>query len=217
MWTKFVVWLKSLFKSAPQLPAPAPERPRHLTFGIVVGPNRVSPVLASPFNGTTAFQYCSELAELMKDYIAKTYPGSLTPLIAFKEPQGVAASYQVLESKACDVVIELQLNAFDGSVKGTETLCSSSDADLFLAGLLQRGMCGLFARQGKQDRGVKALSRGDRGGLSAHAFPGGPNCIVEPLFCDNAAEAKMAVERRLDLAKCLVDGVVLWARKQNLL
>lgn len=215
MWSKIKAFFKSLFGTTPQLPAPAEVRPRALTLGIVVGPGKTSPVLAPPFGGT-AFQYCAELAEMMKDAANK----SGQPIgvhIVFKEMLGVEKAYSKLEDAKCDVVIELQLNAFNGSAKGTETLCSPEDKDLFLAGLLHRGMCGLFGRTGKYDRGVKALSRADRGGASAHAYPLGANCIVEPLFCDNSEETKMAIERKADLAQCLVSGVILWGRKQSLL
>lgn len=216
MWSKIKAFFKSLFGSTPQLPPPAEVRPRGLTLGIVVGPGKTSPVLAPPFQSSTAFQYCAELGEMIRDAVKKSTQ-TIAIHIVFKEMLGVEKAYRTLEEANCDVVIELQLNAFNGSVKGTETLCSFEDRDLFLAGLLHRGICNLLGRTGKFDRGVKALSRADRGGASAHAFPLGANCIIEPLFCDNTEEAKMAIEKKSELAKCIVDGVILWGRKQSLL
>lgn len=211
LWLRFI----SLFsKKPPQIQGA--EIKRGMVLGIVIGPNRKSPVFSPPYQATTAFQYCAEIAEMMKDYIVKQEL-NVKPVIVVKEPQGVAAAYHILEQAKCDAVIELQMNAFNKEIQGTETLCSSNDRDLYFAGLIHRGLVNLWSRKGKFDRGVKALSRGDRGSASAHAFDGGVNCIVEPGFCDNAADAHLAIQDREKLAQCLVNGAVLWGRKQSLL
>lgn len=130
---------------------------------------------------------------------------------------GIAGAYKIARESLCDCVIELHFNAFDGKAMGTSTLCTPDLSDLAFAKTVHQAMCNLFKRMGRDDRGVKAISKATRGGSNVHGFPGGVNCLVEPVFGDNLAEAKLLLANKDKYAWCLVDAVALWAKQASLI
>lgn len=222
-WIKVKSFFAKLFASAPALPPSAGDNlpvvgetePR-MILGIIIGHDRKSQgaSLAKPW-GTSEYVYNSELAEMMKDYIVEAKL-PIKPEIIFRDGVGIKGAYDVADKKKCDVVIELHFNGFNGKAHGTSCLTTSVQGDVDFATVIQKMMCEVFERPG-MSRGVKSLARGDRGGVNVHSFPGGVNCLVEPFFGDNPAEAKMGIERKAEYAQALVNGVVLWARKKNIL
>lgn len=228
-------WFKNLFKkqvevkpmpilppavvipepSFPELPDADDKGMVHL--GIVVGHTSDAPgaCLAKPY-GTSEYVYNTIVAKKMQGYAQSVYGKAVKVTVFFRDIGGIAEAYGGAILQGCDVVIELHFNAFNSVVTGTETLCTPATEDVDFAHVIQRGMCQVFGREA-MSRGVKALSRSDRGGWSVHSFPVGPNCLVEPFFGDTPSEAKLAMDKQEEYSRMLVDSVVLWARKKDLI
>jgi N-acetylmuramoyl-L-alanine amidase len=186
-------------------------------LGIVVGHTRKAKGarMAAPYN-FSEYDWNSDLAKMMQDYAKKMYSDVKTHII-FRDLGGISGAYAEARAERCDCVIELHFNGFNGQAAGTSTLTTPAADDQEFAHIIQKAMVALYGRVGKFDRGVKSLSKADRGGGNVHSFPGGANCLIEPFFGDNPAEAKMGIEKKAALAKCLVDAVVLWAKKKDLI
>lgn len=113
--------------------------------------------------------------------------------------------------KAC--AIELHFNSFNAKARGTETLYDADPPEgKILAEILQRNMCDVFARKGKDDRGIKGLAPEDRGHRSLSGIYV-PACIVEPAFGDNPTDAKLLAENAKPYAACLVAGAIEFLTK----
>ena len=194
---------------------PGPDDTRKFRFAIIVGHEKKAQGanLASPFN-TSEYEYNSEVARHMVDYI-KNEKLPIDPVVIFRDGIGIQGTYAKAEKEKCDLALELHFNAFNGSATGSECLCSADSRDQELAALVLRGVCDIFQRQGLS-RGIKVIPRSDRGGINVNSFPGGANCLIEPFFGDNHAEAQMAVSKKKAYAQALVDAVMLWARKKNI-
>lgn len=81
-----------------------------------------------------------------------------------------------------DLVVELHLNAFNGVVQGTETLCHNRSKEAYkVAAIFQEE---LVSRLGLRDRGVKKLYEGDNGYFLMNEL-NAPSIILEPFFMDN--------------------------------
>jgi hypothetical protein len=229
-------WLLGLFKKKqveqvsgpviyiPHPPAtgrelPDPEERGSFKLGVVVGHNSASQ--GAQLNHPTKlseYAYNTDIAKLMKEMA----PVGMQVEIIYRKPgkgytEEIREAYQEAKDKLCDCVIELHFNGFDGSVRGTSTLCSPDVSDVNFAHVVQNAMVALFKREGKQNRGVKTISKSARGGGAVHSFQGGVNCLVEPFFGDNKEEALMAISMKSHYAKCLVDAVALWAKKVDLI
>jgi N-acetylmuramoyl-L-alanine amidase len=139
--------------------------------------------------------------------------------IILRDGIGISGAYRVARELKCDAVIELHFNAFNGKASGTETLCTVNDKDKKFAKLVQVAMCKVFDRKpgNAGDRGVKVISRSDRGGGNVYGIEQAANCLVEPFFGDNYNEAKMALECFDSYAKCLLDATKQWAVDVDLL
>lgn len=108
------------------------------------------------------------------------------------------------------VAIELHLNAFNGVVKGTETLFDALPADNGdFAKIVQQHICKALGRDGKRDRGTKLVSFKERGWLNLHAVTI-TGCLVEPIFCDNREECRLLWGKKSEYAKALVEAVLSW-------
>ena len=161
------------------------------------------------------YQYNSDIADKMLKLIKESYP-QLDAVKVLRDGHPVQDAYAACSRLGCDAVIELHFNAFDGKASGTETLCTGSVNDIEFAHIIQDQMCKAFNRQGSS-RGVKVISRAARGGVNVHSFPLGVNCLVEPFFGDNVEEANLALAMPETYVAALVNGVVLWGKKIDLL
>lgn len=187
-------------------------------LGIIVGHTEKSQGACMPkeIGGYSEYILNSEIAKLMKIYAEKKYP-SLEVEIIKRDMIGIVGAYKKARELLCDCVIELHFNGFNGKVEGTVTLCTSDMSDVAFAKTIHQAMCKLFARMGNADRGVKAVSKSTRGGINVHQFPGGVNCLVEPVFGDNIKDAKLLLENKDKYAGTLIDAVVLWAKQSNMI
>lgn len=220
-------WIKRVFTQPPiviaapvnVLPEPPvghSELPKHTStgmvkLGIIVGHDKEHPGARITRIAVPEYEWnkvvASHIAALQPEY-----PGVELQII-FRDGVGIAGAYAEARAKNCDCVIELHFNAADGKASGTETLCSIDGDDIDFAHVIQKAMCQFFKRVG-DSRGVKVISKADRGGVNLYSFPGGPNCLVEPFFGDS--EPEMSINPA-GYAKCLLDAVVLWAKHKDLL
>ena len=117
---------------------------------------------------------------------------------------GTTANTIVAEYGHKGCVIELHFNAYNGTASGTETLYDTREKDNKLfAGICQKRMVELFKRP---DRGLKDRTSGRGGSNLASVKVTG--CLVEPLFGDNATDAKLLKDKRAEYARCLVDAAI---------
>lgn len=140
--------------------------------------------------------------------------------IFFRDSGGIEAAYAAVAEWEADCAIELHFNAFNGQVAGTETLYSDDQDhkrvfEFEFATLVQQHMCRVFKRTGRGDRGLKKrpMSAGERGYFSVNQLFHIPSVLIEPFFGDNREEAKLAEERKQDLAECLVLAVEEWKKQ----
>lgn len=190
----------------------------HVKLGVIVGHTMAMPGAKMPkdLGGFTEYAFNQDVAIEMKEYIKRKYP-MVEMKIIFRDDIGIVGAYKVARESLCDCVIELHFNAFDGKAIGTSTLCTPDISDMAFAKTVHQAMCKLFNRMGKEDRGVKSISKATRGGGNVHGFPGGVNCLVEPVFGDSHSDAKMLLDNKNKYAWCLVDAVVLWAKQSNMI
>lgn len=214
------LWFANLFSSEPSVvnedkrELDAPSDMRRLTLGIIVGHTKSAGGAGLHGTSMNEYQYNSQVAELMKAECERL--GTIIPKIIFRDGIGISGAYKLAEKAQCDCVVELHFNAFNGSVEGTETLCTMSSDDKEFAGMVHRGICRAFGRVGNS-RGVKPLSRSARGGGNIYAFPNGANCLVEPFFGDNASDAQKARSLQGTYSKALVEQINLWGMQKGLL
>lgn len=192
---------------------PRPSDPLSATLVLIVGHEKKAPGADFALGGSE-YQYNSDIAKRAKEYAARKYP-NLKVEIVFRDGVGISGAYRKAKALKADACIELHFNAFNGQAQGTETLCSVEHEDRKFAEYVHNKICEVFERAGKS-RGVKALSRSARGGQSIYSMPGSANCLVEPFFGDNKAEAKMADERRIPYAVALLEGAVEWLKHHAL-
>lgn len=207
-------------KTKPKEPVretPLPDEKGKVNFALIVGHEKKAP--GAEFNNPkfkSEYDYNTAIAEKIKSYVnAGAYSG-INLKVIFRDGIGINGAYQMAKTFGADACIELHFNAFNEKASGSETLSTIDTVDQKLSKLVHTEICKAFDRKG-ESRGVKVLSRGDRGGGNIYSMPGSANCLVEPFFGDNATEAKLAVERFDTYAKALLDGVYKWAKDAKLL
>ena len=228
-------WLKKLFtksevvqEPAALAPEPLPEAPPEerelpddnfggkVKLGIIVGhsKNAQGARMCEP-HGLYEYSYNMEVAKVIKD----SAPSNVTVEIILRDGSRgeIPRAYKEARDKLCDCVIELHFDAFNGQVRGTSTLSTPDLSDVDFSHIVHRSMITLFERKDKEDRGVRTISKSVRGGINVHSFPGGVNCLVEPFFGDNKLDADMGMVKRVLYAKCLLEAVILWAKKVDLI
>lgn len=176
------------------------------TLGIIVGHSKASPG-ASFALGANEYQFNKEIAEIAKRYADSVYGKVLKTHVIFRDGIGRSGAYKKAEKLKCDCVIELHFNAFNKLVSGSETLTTTDVGDQAYGQAIQNMIVKVFKRRGKS-RGLKPISRNARGGANVYAFPSGYNCLPEPFFGDNKAEAALANSKKVEYARGLIDATV---------
>lgn len=182
------------------------------TLVVVVGHEKRAPG-ATFARGGSEYQYNSDIAQRMVDYASKAHP-HMKVVKVFRDGIGISGAYKKAASFHPDACIELHFNAHNGAASGSEVLSSMNKDDKFFAEIVLRNICKVFGRTGFS-RGVKVLSRGDRGAQTCYGLPGTANCLPEPFFGDNPKEAELADEKRAEYAACLVEAAAEWIRAQR--
>lgn len=151
------------------------------------------------------YTYCKELAPIVKKYLELL--GCQVALIVCPERQFNTSTdekrYKLnfVNGKGFDAVVELHLNAFNGTAKGTECLYyPTSTKGKKLAQQVNDKLDDIFT-----DRNIK-----DRTNLYILRETDCPAIIVESFFCDNKEDyAKADEPHEKDLiAKKIAEGIV---------
>lgn len=189
-----------------------------IKLGIIVGHEKKKPGAEMPkiLGAITEYDFNTGIAKSMKAYAEKAYKGQLVIEIIFRDGIGITGAYNKAIKSNCDCVIELHFNAYDRKAKGTSTLTTIDSRDQQFTQLVHEAICKVFKRTGKLDRGIKALSRSDRGGINVNSFPKGANCLVEPAFGDNMEEATLLLKNQQAYSECMIDAVMAWANQVKL-
>ena len=204
MWS----WLRKLYSKTTSNPKSEEHHDPSGTIklGIVVGHTKDASgaEMVKPYC-VSEYVYNTEIASLIKQYAESRPDQKVTCEIIFRDGIGISGAYEKAVKLKCDCVVELHFNANDSQTTGTEVLCSYDQKDIDFASYFQKNICKQFNRNG-YSRGIKRLSRGDRGALSCYSFDG-PNCLVEPAFGDVESESKMLMSMKKDYAISLFMSV----------
>ena len=189
---------------------------RKIKLGLIVGHDSKeggAALTGTPFN---EYHYNLEVANLAKKFAEDKFIDIEVEVIT-RDKIGMLGAYKKAEQLGCDFVIELHFNAFNRTARGTETLTSADQDSRDFAEVVHARCISTFKRTGGTgDRGVRVLSRNDRGGKNVYAFKG-PSCLVEPFFGDHPDEAVLALSLQTQYAKDLVDCVRKYAMRIKLL
>jgi N-acetylmuramoyl-L-alanine amidase len=104
--------------------------------------------------------------------------------------------------------MELHFNAANEKARGTETLYGDQNPlSAEFARVVQDGICKLFTRDPKTNRGIKKLVEGDRGVTNVNILKC-PSILIEPFFGDETEDAKLGFQYQEALANVLVESMV---------
>ena len=149
------------------------------------------------------YAFCKELAPLLKDFLVKE--GHKVDVIICPERTFTKASQEKtyklgkINGKGYDLVIELHLNAFNGTAKGTEVLYYSSKGKA-VAQRINDKLDDIFV-----DRDIKK-----RDDLYILKQTDCTAVLVEAFFCDNKedySKANELHEKKL-IAKKIAEGII---------
>ena len=124
--------------------------------------------------------------------------------IFFRDGIGISGAYKEVSDWSPNSCIELHFNAYNGQVKGTETLYGEHDQSKIWADTLQNAMVVLYTRTTVHDRGIKLRKISERGGKNVNQLDNIPSCLIEPYFGDELSEAVLAKDHLVELAQAIV-------------
>lgn len=169
-----------------------------MRVGVVVGHSVKDPGAVNA-NGHTEFEFNSELAYMVSVELLKR---GIDPVIIWRD-----RAYSVMPEKVnsfdVDFSIELHCNAFNTKASGSETLFFTGSANgCRLATSIQEEVVEVL---GLPDRGVKGVTKNDRGGLMLIKTVK-PHVILEPLFIDNPDDLASGERLKTLLAAAIAEG-----------
>lgn len=178
-------------------------------FAIVVGHTQKRPGAkgVAPLN-KSEYQYNSELAQVI--YRLAREDG-IDAKVFTRDKIGLRGAYKQVNSWITEddigCCVELHFNAFNGKAKGTETLFDTDPQDsIELSRFVHNEIIDVLGRKGKEDRGLKKVIDGDRGGYNLKLCEV-PGCIIEPFFGDNIEDACLGNEMMFEIAAAIVNGI----------
>lgn len=177
-------------------------------LAIVVGHTKLLPgaKAISPID-TYEYFYNSALANLMKGHASDH---GVQSTIFLRDTHTIRETYNSVNLWKPDCAIELHFNAADGKAHGTETLYGyQNPLSAELARLVQDGMCKLYRRDVKTNRGIKKLIDGDRGYSNVNIAKC-PSILIEPFFGDEVEDAKLGHQNQESLAAVLIENIILF-------
>lgn len=167
-----------------------------------------------PIN-SSEYEYNADLANMVKQ--SGEAHGHIVNIF-FRDKGGVVGAYQQVKEAVVTACVELHFNAYNKAVQGSETWYLELDKDkdssaVKFALITQRHICGVLGRPvevGGANRGIKGARKGDRAYNSLSQLKGFPCILVEPFFGDNAADAQLAVDKKLELANAIILAFEEW-------
>lgn len=150
-------------------------------------------------NNTREYDWNLDLVNRMVRYLNVPYT------IVHRETYSGLASK--VNSTGARIAIEFHCNSFSKpSATGSEVLYwHTSSAGKAIASKLQKTLVNVL---GLADRGLKPISKGDRGWRFMHGTKM-PCVLVESFFISNPNDLRIANERKEDLAKALAETINL--------
>ena len=172
-------------------------------IGLVVGHNPIARGAVRATDGVAEFDFWSKVA----DEIKALNPGKF--IVLYRSAAGgynteVSRVYSEANRLKVAATVELHFNSAAVQATGTETLTSGTVNSMRLCGVLQEYMVDAL---GLRDRGMKRVSRSDRGGLSLWAGAA-PAALVEPFFGSNKDDCQRFDERRQRFIKAINDACI---------
>lgn len=185
----------------------------HYKFAIIVGHEaKAKGAKAVQPLGSYEYDFNKEIAQIMYVFAREK---SMDARIFYRDGIGVGGVGKAVERWGADVAIELHFNSAGVSARGTETLYDAEPKDnKEFAEIIQRWMCEVFKREGKQNRGIKLLKDGDRGHYNLKVV----KCVsvlVEPFFGSNKEDSHLGWSNATGYARSLVAGVVEFLNKKE--
>jgi N-acetylmuramoyl-L-alanine amidase len=172
------------------------------------GAHGVAPISSSEY------VYNSHLAKLIEEYGERR--GHQVDIF-FRDHIGIKGAYKSVADAEPDACIELHFNAFNGAVRGTETLFADIHDEKEVmekefAQCVQDEICKLFQRDAETNRGLinRSLSKGERGYMNVSQLFNIPSILIEPFFGDNPDDAQLAVSWKQPLAEAIVHAFEAW-------
>lgn len=188
-WYRFLEWLKGKKSNSNETSSGSDTSPEVEVNPIKTG-TRIALVRGhggndsgAAGNGTTEVAYNS----WVMDYVTSKTTKNVKVFKGSSSVNAVALS----KSFNPEIVIQMHLNAFDGTAKGCEVLVIKGDtksyplAEKFAADFTKK-FNRVLRRSG--DKGKKILSSGDRGVASLVASGNCIKFLVEPFFIDNRSD-----------------------------
>lgn len=172
-----------------------------MKLAIIVGHNKDAQGAARVTDGVTEYVWNSALAELIEDQ------GNDVKVFFRTKGGGYSAEidrvYAEVDAWGATASVELHFNAAgDDRVAGCETLSSGSSGSTALCEALQSRM---VAVMGERNRGIKVVSKDERGGRSLWAGKA-PAALIEPYFGSNPDSCDLADVKARDLAKAIYEA-----------
>lgn len=126
---------------------------------------------------------------------------------------GLTRTYKNVNAWGATLALELHCNAFDGKVRGTETLYGGKHPKSEdLAKAIQKSVCTLFERDEKGDRGIKKPTETERGFWNVN-LANCPSVLIEPFFGDSIEECTRAKLKEADYPITLVETLLAFAKE----
>jgi N-acetylmuramoyl-L-alanine amidase len=127
----------------------------------------------------------------------------------FTRSEGVKKAGKVMKEWGADLCIELHCNSFEGNATGCEALTFCNDTTPETS-IYANKFCSMLCKEfGRKNRGVKILSKGDRGyrNLKAYHEAGIPHkFIAEPFFCSTKKDI-LPIEEYCDFLERYLKGL----------
>ena len=177
-------------------------------LAVMVGHSRRSCgafALSPPFppgSGREEYHWNSELALQIKT-LADRF--GIRCEIFKRDGYDIPGAYGPVKNWRPSATLELHFNADGPGTRGTETWYSHERSRSWAA-LLQAKMVKLYERRGGADRGIKdARSIPPHRALTSTSQIH-PSALIEPFFCSNLDECKMAMELKPGLARAVIEA-----------
>ena len=159
-------------------------------IAIVIGHTAAAPG-ARAVQGFYEYEFNTEIAKYMVGELAKNV--NLLPTIWTRDHMTIKGTYKRLQAFRPDIGVELHFNSFNTVANGCEMLhLNGSTASKRLAQCFQDAVLDLAHQYNYflQDRGLKSISKGDRGYTSLIGL-NCPQIITEPCFGDNHNDSRI--------------------------
>ena len=196
MLAKFVAWFKKHFTHSSTggggtvtqpdgtvVDIPETANVKGTKVALVLGHSFTGPDKGATGNGTNEVAYNSAVMDLVKAEL-----GDLVSVV-----KGSSSVDAAIKAKALspDIVIQMHLNAYNGTAKGCEVLVVKGDSKSYpLAEKFAKEFTDAFSNVPMRrfsDQGKKILSSNDRGVTSLITSGSVKKVLVEPFFIDNSA------------------------------